>query len=386
MKILMIIDSLIRGGKERRMLELIKGLKKQPEEFEIYLISLTDIVEYEYVYQLPVRFEVLKRKFKKDPTIVFRLSKIISSFRPDIIHSWSTMSSIYVSLAGLFHKIPFINGVLADANAHLNLFDKHYLRVKLTSPFSDVFVSNSEAGIRAYKTPLNKSVCIYNGVDFNRFENLRPVAEIESEILGGPKNNRMVIGMVAGFDERKDYETLINAALKICLQRKELVFLLIGKGPQLEILKAKVPPAVLGKQIIFTGKRNDIESLLQVIDIGMLITFYEGISNSIIEYMAMGKPVIATRGGGTVELLKEGINGYLVEQKNEAQIIDRINLLLDSKEKRSGMGANAYMWVRQQFDIEEKTGEYRQLYNQLLNGSFKTLHSKTKQAFRLRNR
>jgi len=366
MKILMVIDSLPRGGKERRMLELIKGLKNQKELFDIYLVSLTDTVEYEYVYELPITFEIIRRKHKKDLSVIFKLKKIISSFKPDIIHSWSTMASIYLSVSNLFNRIPLVNGVLADAYANLNFRDKHFLRVKLTTPFSAMFVANSEAGIRSYKTPLNKSICIYNGIDFSRFENLRPAAEMENEILGSPKNDRIIFGMVAGFDERKDFETLIKAAIKICEMRKDLIFLLIGNGPLLESLKAGVPANLLGAQIIFTGKRRDIESILQIVDIGLLITFYEGISNSIIEYMAMGKPVIATKGGGTVELVNDGVNGWLVEQRNEAQIIEKMKQLLNDKGRRVEMGQNGYHWVRKQFDIKEKTNQYINLYKKLL--------------------
>src|ERR1700676_4085129 len=127
MKILMIIDSLDKGGKERRMLELIKGLKSRQDGFDIYLISLTDVVEYEYVYDLPIKFEIIKRKYKKDITVVYKLRKIISSFKPDIIHSWSTMASVYLSIANFFSRVPVVSGVLADAFANLNLSDKHYL-------------------------------------------------------------------------------------------------------------------------------------------------------------------------------------------------------------------------------------------------------------------
>ena len=363
----MVIDALNRGGKERRMLELIKGLINARDRFDIYLISLTDIVEYEHVYDLPIKFEIIKRKHKKDFTIIFKLKKIISGFKPDIIHSWSTMASVYLAAANMFSRIPLVNAVLADAYAQLSLSDKHYLRVKLTTPFSDVLVSNSEAGIRAYRTPLNKSVCIYNGIDFDRFEHLKPVKEMEYEILGGAKNGRSVVAMVAGFDSRKDFGTLVNAAIKICGVRKDLIFLLIGTGPELESLKARVPDELLTRQIIFTGQRSDVESILQIVDIGMLITFYEGLSNAIIEYMAMGKAVIATDGGGTAELIRDDFNGYLVEQKNEIQIIEKLETLLNNRELRIRMGQNGYHWVRQQFDLKKITDQYIRLYNQLLN-------------------
>ena len=337
MKILMVIDSLDKGGKERRMLELIKGLLSSDEHFEIYLVSLTDRIEYQYVYELPIRFEVLKRKFKKDPTIAFKLKRIISRFKPDIIHSWSTMASVYLSFSNLFSGIPLISAVLADAPVHLNMMNKHYLRVKLTEPFTDVYISNSKAGIGSYRTPGNKSVCIYNGIDLARFENLRNILEVREEVLNGKTGNAFIIAMVASFDERKDFETLINAAIKLCTGNPAYVFLLMGGGPLLETLRNKVPAELMdNRQIIFTGKRHDIESVLQIINVGVLMTnsanHGEGVSNSIIEYMASAKPVIATRGGGTNEVVMDQYNGFLIEPKNESALIEKIDVLYSDRQ------------------------------------------------------
>jgi glycosyltransferase involved in cell wall biosynthesis len=136
----------------------------------------------------------------------------------------------------------------------------------------------------------------------------------------------------------------------------------------LESLQKKVPDA-LSKQIIFTGKRDDIESILQIIDIGALITnaenHGEGISNSIIECMTMGKPVIATRGGGTNEVVLDGFNGFLVGHKNEEQIIAAIEKLVKDSVLLHTMGENARQYVRKNFDLEQKTDEYIRLYQKL---------------------
>jgi glycosyltransferase involved in cell wall biosynthesis len=202
-------------------------------------------------------------------------------------------------------------------------------------------------------------------VDFSRFEHLRPATEVETEILGGPRQGRIILAMVARFDETKDYGILISAAIKLCTKRKDLVFLLVGSGSPLEELKARVP-AALERQIIFTGRRNDVESVLQIVDICLLITYYEGLSNSIIEYMAMGKPVIATDGGGTAELVKDDFNGFLVGRENEGQIMEKTELLLNNPELRRTLGQNGYRWVRQQFDVKEKTDEYIHLYKKLI--------------------
>jgi glycosyltransferase involved in cell wall biosynthesis len=378
MKILMVIDSLDKGGKERRMLELIKGLIQSNEPFDIYLVSLTDRVEYKYVYDLPIRFEVLKRRFKKDFTIPIKLKKIIADFKPDIIHSWSTMASVYLSVSNLFSGIPLINAVLADAPVHLNIFNKHYFRVKLTSPFSDVFISNSKAGILSYQTPKYKSVCIYNGIDFARFENLRSRNDVRSEILGDKTGEFFIVAMVASFDERKDFETLVNAAIKMCLSNPSYIFLLMGSGPLLENLRKKVPQKLLeNRQIIFTGKRDDIESVLQIIDAGVLMTnsenHGEGISNSIIEYMASGKPVLATRGGGTDEVVMDHFNGFLIEPKNEEQLMEKIEVLFNDRKLLQVLGENARKFVLENFELRKKSSEYITLYRNLVRKPGKKL-------------
>jgi glycosyltransferase involved in cell wall biosynthesis len=372
MKILMVIDSLDKGGKERRMLELIKGLLLSDEHFEIYLVSLTDRVEYQYVYELPIRFEVLKRKFKKDLTIPFKLKRIITDFKPDIIHSWSTMASVYLSISNLFSGIPLINAVLADAPVHLNLLNKHYFRVKLTAPFTDVYISNSKAGIGSYHTPAHKSVCIYNGIDFTRFENLRSLNEVRDEILDGKPDNAFIVAMVASFDERKDFETLIRAAIKLCTANPSYVFLLMGSGPLLEVLRATVPGKLKeGRQIIFTGKRHDIESVLQVIDVGVLMTnpanHGEGVSNSIIEYMASAKPVIATRGGGTDEVVIDQYNGFLIEPKSESALIEKIEMLFNNRKLGVTLGENGRKYVLENFELGKKSAEYIVLYRNLIS-------------------
>ncbi|MEI9912428.1 MAG: glycosyltransferase [Bacteroidota bacterium] len=364
MKILMVVDSIVKGGKERRMLELVKALTKPGQDYKIYLVTLTNVIEYEYVHQLPIKLEIIERKSKKDLRVVFRLRNIIKTFQPDIIHSWGTMASVYLSLVNLFTgKSRFINGTIADAYEGMNWLDTHYLRVKLTTPFSKVMLANSQAGIKAYKVPLRKTVCIYNGIDLTRFSNLVPAEEMEHQLLGRKKGDSFIAAMVGAFEDRKDYDTLIKAAVKLCSKNKKVVFLLIGEGSLMNTIKQQVPAELINNQIHFLGSRHDIESILQIIDAGLLITPCEGISNSIIEYMASAKPVIASREGGTKELVIEGETGFLVDQKKESdQIIEKIEILMDNPHLAKEMGQKGQQRIQEHFDIAKMTQSYIQLY------------------------
>jgi glycosyltransferase involved in cell wall biosynthesis len=364
MKILMVVDSIVKGGRERRMLELVKALTQPGQEYNIYLVTLTNVIEYDYVHKLPIRLEVIERKSKKDFSVVFKLRKIIKSFQPDVIHSWGTMASVYLSMIRLFTgRSSFINGTISDAFQNINWRDRVYMRIKLTTPFSKVILANSQAGIKAYKVPLRKTVCIYNGIDLTRFKNLVPADEMECKLLGRKKGDSFIAAMVGAFEDRKDYDTLIKAAVKLCSKNKKVVFLLIGEGSLMEPIKQQVPDELMGKQIYFLGSRHDIESILQIIDTGLLITPCEGISNSIIEYMAAGKPVIASREGGTKELVIEGETGFLIDQKRSDQIIEKMEWLMENPQQAKEMGQKGQQRIQQHFDIAKMTGAYIQLYH-----------------------
>ena len=367
--VLMINDSLIKGGRERRMLELIKGLLSEGG-YKITLVILEDIVEYDYVHQLPLDLVIVARKSRFDLSAWSRLKKLVKEVKPDIIHSWSSLASFFLVPALISQRVKFINGIIADAPLNLGFSDKMYLRAKLTYPFSDIVISNSKAGIKSYDAPAGKSVCVYNGIDFKRFDNLKDADTLTAEILGGVKSNLFIVGMVAAFQDRKDYGTVIEAAIDLCREHADLRFLLVGRGDLMNGFQKKVNDAGLGGQILFLGARADVESLIQLFDVGILMTnskqHGEGVSNSIIEYMAGGVPVIASRGGGTDEVLN-GENGFLIDAFSKEQLKEKIIYLKNNPGRREEMGSYAKSYACKHFNLANMTKEYIQLYDKLVN-------------------
>ncbi len=367
MKILMVINCLSKGGRERRMLELVKELKDKNRDFDIYLISLSDQIDYKYVYDLPVKFEIIQKK-DKDFSLIFKLRKIIKQFNPDIIHSWDVMSTGYLTLANLFLNKTIVNGVIYNSAQNSDAYDREYFKIKFFSAISSVTVANSYAGVKAYKASPKKTVCIYNGIDLKRFENLKPVKQVEQDILKGKKNGHFIVTMVAAFEMRKDYDTVIEAAVKLCSYNQKVIFLLIGEGSTKSRIMQKVPAGLLNNQIYFPGMRDDIESIHQLTDVGLLITApCEGLSNSVIEYMAAGKPVIASEGGGTDELVKNEVTGFLIENKNSNELIAKLEILMQDNQRAAGMGLNGQKWVRENLDIKKMTDAYIALYRKFVN-------------------
>lgn len=356
------------GGKERRLTELMKALKHEPGiEFE--LVVMSNDIHYKEVFNLGINIHYLIRKTKKDFSIFSKFYNICKNFKADIVHCWDSMTAVYAVPACKRLGIKLANGMVVDTPVQQNVFNKHWLRARLTIPFANIVIGNSKAGLKAYGAKEKRSACIYNGMDLGRFNNLKDPVAVRSEILGENEAAFFVAGMVAAFEERKDYKTLVKAAISIVSANDQVRFLLIGAGADLEGIKKTVPSALLDK-IIFLGKRSDVESIVNIFDVGILLTnsgvHGEGISNSIIEYMALGKPVIATRGGGTNEVVIDAENGFLVDAFSADQVAERLDLLRKNRELRQQFGKRGVEMVHEKFDIKIMTARYIATYNQLL--------------------
>lgn len=364
MTILFVADNIGCGGKERRMIELIKSLCFDPS-YKIILIYLTHMeVVYKYIYNYPVTIIEADRKNKYTIAPFFMLRNAIKKYKPDIVHSWSSMGSLYLLPLLVFRKFNFINGIISDAPDNIHWYQKQYIRGRVTYPFSDVVLSNSLAGIRSYHAPAKKTLCIYNGIDMNRFSNLPDINQLKRNI--GIDHFRFVVGMVGVFHERKDFNTFIEAAQIITRDHKDICFLLIGEGENrasLENLLSKEDR----KNIFFLGVRVDVEALVQLFDVGVLCTnrtvHGEGISNSIIEYMSLQKPVIATEGGGTNEVIIHDENGYLIADKDVNALVKNILYLYDHPETAKRMGEAGRKTINSKFLLKRMTDEFVEVYH-----------------------
>src|ERR1017187_10512345 len=197
MKILFFIDSLTSGGKERRLVELMKVLKLSGNiSFE--LVVMSNDIHYQEIFDLKINIHYLIRKRKKDLSVFSRFYKICKQYDPDIVHCWDSMTALYSIPACKLLHIKFVNGMIVDSPAKQNIFNKTWLRAKLTFPFSDIIIGNSKAGLAAYGAPAGKSSFIYNGFNFERTNNIvnSDITRKQLEV-----NTDYVIGMVASFSE-----------------------------------------------------------------------------------------------------------------------------------------------------------------------------------------
>ncbi|MBS1573972.1 MAG: glycosyltransferase [Bacteroidetes bacterium] len=364
MKILFFIEAMRSGGKERRLVELMKGLKAIPDlRFEV--VVMDNDVHYKDIFKLGINIHFLLRTTKKDISAFYKFYKICKEYKPDIVHCWDSMTSIYSIPACKLLKIKLVNGAIVDAPSERHIFNKHWLRAKIAFPFSNLIVGNSNTGLAAYNAPKKKSVCIHNGFNFERIKTVRE-NKITRENL--KVSTSFVVGMVASFSETKDYKTYFAAAQKLLEKRNDITFLAIGSDTDSNDARKMIQDKYVANFKLL-GKRSDIESLIDLMDICILATFTEGISNAILEYMALGKPVIASSGGGTPEIVDDNVTGFLIETSSPGQLCDKMELLLKDKKLRIEMGKAGNNRIHNHFSIDKMVGEYVVNYESLTGQS-----------------
>ncbi|MET2984893.1 glycosyltransferase [Aureibaculum conchae] len=367
MKILYIIESLGAGGKERRLISLIKELVIK-KNIEIEIIILSEDIHYKEIYDFNIKVHSFKRNIKKDIKILSKFNKVLKEFKPNLVHCWDDISALQFAPICKFKKIPFLNSMISTAPPRklLKIFSKRFMYNYLSYPFSDVILANCKAGLDSFRVPISKRKCIYNGFDFSRATVKLSENEVRKKFN---VTTKYVVGMSGGFNPRKDYKTFVEAGQLVLRNRKDVTFLAIGDGPNLNTIKNSIDKKYCD-HFKFVGRQHDVESIVNIFNIGVLSTNMdchgEGISNSIMEYMAFKKPVVATNGGGTPELILNNETGFLVKPKKADDMAEKIEYLLKKPKTAIQMGIMGNERIKTHFTIDRMINEFYDLYKKCI--------------------
>lgn len=361
MKILYIIDNLVRGGKERQLVELSKSLS---QKHQIELIVFSEEIHYKEILSTNITFHYLKKSDRKSLAASRKILKICRNFRPDVIHAWDHLSAVCAIPASFFYSIKLIDSIRYAAEK--KKFRGNWYITDLAFGFSKMVIANSVAGLKAHRKSINQKYrVIFNGFDLSRI-NISDSREFIKHELG--IKTKFTIGMVANFLKSKDYKTVISAGIRILYKRNDISFVFVGDGPTRAEFEKKIPEK-LKSCFIFTGKRNDVEKIVSTFDIGVLLSntngHAEGISNALTEIMVQAVPVIATNAGGNSELIENNVTGYLINPFSEEELLEKLDLLLDNEERCTKMGIAAKQSISDKFGMTRMVNEYLSAYNEL---------------------
>ena len=365
MKILFITDAIKYGGKERRFGELLKYLLEQKITYEIIVFNKNKDLFWGDDERSKIHF--LERNKKNIIKNVIYFFKLCRRIRPDIVHCWYSIATLYFLPISKLLRIKFIDSRVSGAPKTINIVSNQMLISIMSNSLSDIILANSEAGLKAFRVNRKKGYCIHNGFNFDRIKNLAAINEIKS--MWNIKT-KFVVGMIATFSNQKDYQTYLQSAASLLKLRNDITFLAVGDGPLRSSIMKEFSDA---DKIIFTGWCDIVEPIMNICNVGVLLTnpdiHGEGIPNALVEFMALGKPVIATKGGGTAELVNEGESGYLIEPKNPKLLYEKIIYFIDNPEIAKIFGVNGKKIIETHFNITKMERKFHQLYLATLNGN-----------------
>jgi sugar transferase (PEP-CTERM/EpsH1 system associated) len=304
----------------------------------------------------------------QDPRAVWRLVRLLQSIRPDIVHSrnWATFDTILAArLAGVRIVIHGEHGRdISDPEGR----NRRRSRLRrLFSPLVTRFVTVSDdlrrwlledVGVGAAKV-----MTIHNGVDVERFAGVRR-SEVR-DALGLPVE-APVIGTVSRLDPVKDHAGLLRAFAATLPRHPEAILVVAGDGPCWEEIVALAGSLGLNDRVRLLGERRDIPQVLAALDLFVLPSIAEGLSNTVLEAMATGLPVVATRVGGNPELVEDGVTGRLVPVRDDQALVDAIVGYLDDPHLRALHGKASGERALRHFGIDRMRRQYEELYRGLL--------------------
>ena len=350
-----LIGDLGDGGKERQLLLLLKELQHKELYQTLLVVGKSGGLRLADAEQLSDKLILLTKEKEKVSLIstIIRLIKIARNSQTQIIHTWGSgiwdMSGVFVAF---WLDIPVIVNGVRSAPKRLRFSDQ---LTRFSSLFSSLSIANSKAGLEAFK--LNKhprAQVIYNGLDFSRFEGIYPKMEDHK------------ICMVANFRSEKDHKSLILSMPDIIKTFPDVMLYLIGHDAgtlsQIEDLVKKM--GISNHVVIITDCLKP-ELIIAKCQVCVLSTHGEGVSNVLLEYMALSKPVIVSNNGGNPEVVVDGVTGFLVKPVSPEEISKKVVDLLKNPDMAVVMGESGKKFAFKKFGVDRMVSSYIMAYDDL---------------------
>lgn len=356
MNILFLFDTLRRGGKERQFVELIRGLNKSRYKVHTIVLEKRPDGYDDIVKELSYNFEYKLRRFRWDIFLIFDFIKYCKMHNIDIIMVWDGMSAFYAYFISLFTRIKFINYSIQDTDSRLTY---RMIIKRVILKLSKYIIANSYSGLKVYGVEYKGKV-IYNGLDFKRFNKDRTRSD-----------NKFVIGIVANLTEYKDYYTFFDAIKILQDEIDNLEVHIIGGGKLTDTYKKYAKDIGINQDIlVYYGRITNVEDYIPNFDVGVLSSYKEkgeGLSNSVLEYMACGVPPVITDIGAAREIVNDGVTGLLFETGNSKDLADKILLLYNDEKFRVKIGQKAREEVFNKFSYDRYIKEMEKYIEDVIN-------------------
>ena len=368
-RIMHVVDQLGKGGLENGLVNVIEHLDSSRFEHVVYAIRKLG-PNAERLEKSGVRV-ICQGKRETDSAVqIGALARGIREGRPDIVHSrnWAAIEAVlaarWVRGCAVVHSE---HGLEGDVNAKEPRRRVWFRRLAYELADRVFSVSRQLRDLHARRTGFNaaKMTVIHNGVDRRRFfPDAQARAEARKEL--GLSDHEFCIGCVGNFFPVKGHITALRAMQGFATLSKDWRLLLIGDGPERQNLESFVAGQPdWNNRVRFLGTSSRVPEMLNAMDVYVLPSVAEGISNSLLEAMSIGLPVIATATGGNPEVVVDGDSGLLFPVGDVGALTEHLFALRAGHDRRRSLASRALRRVREEFSLDAMIAKYAELYQSL---------------------
>ncbi|SES62622.1 sugar transferase, PEP-CTERM/EpsH1 system associated [Nitrosomonas marina] len=369
-----VIHRLGVGGLENGLVNLINSIPSS--RYRHAIICLEGYTDFRNrITQDDIKIIALNKRQGYDLKLYLKLFSVLRELKPDIIHTRNLAAleaQLIAAVARIKRRVHSEHG--RDITDLKGENFKYNMLRRVIYPFVGHFITVSK-DLESWLTCLlnvspERISQIYNGVDNRRFS-----PGMANHCQQGPKgfftDNAFIIGSVGRMEAVKDYPNLVRAFLLILKNnpeaRKRLRLMIVGDGSTRNECLDIVREAGIDNFVWLPGERSDIPELMRMMDLFVLPSLAEGISNTILEAMSCGLPVVATRVGGNTELVDEKSNGKLVASGNTTELASAILDYYMTPELARAQGISARQKIESEFSMKAMTNNYLGVYDQVMS-------------------
>ena len=351
------------GGAQEHVFSLLSRLDRS--RYEASVVSLSGGSAVRRIQRLGLPVHVLDEP--DDAIAVGALATFLADAGAEVVHNHmyraelvGTRAAIGLGEAG--HQRPYVIGTVHSSRIR-SAEDRDELR-RLT-PRMDHLVAVSRAIVhkiaeeRPSRTPVS---LVYNGVDLNRYDRTEACCTLPEEY--GLEAGAQIVGVVGRLEQEKGHPTLIDAWPLVLRNVPNAHLLIVGEGSRREALEQQVAELGIGRHVIFTGRRDDVPEVTAALDVAVLPSYREAQGLTILEAMALSRPVVASNVGGIPEMVEDGRTGLLVPPHDHEALAAAITRLLTDHSLADMLARAGHDLVHQRFCVELMVSAIEDLYDE----------------------
>jgi len=291
----------------------------------------------------------------------------------NIVHTHSSKAGIIGRWAARFKRVPCIIHTVHgwSFNDHQGTTLRRFfiflerVTARFTTKIICVSKKDIETGLRYRIAPKEKFVFIKYGIELSEFR--KPSNnKLQKKKELGINNNDPVVGMISCLKPQKSPLDYVRACIKIYEKMPDVNFLLVGDGVLRRKCERLLSTTSLNGRFIFTGWRRDVSEILDVLDVVVLTSKWEGMPISIIEALCKGRPVVTTDVGGSCEIIKDGSSGYLTQVGSYEDVAQKVLKILKDDSSLIRMKKEAFLSIDDSFGLDRMVNEIEVLYTKLI--------------------